>query len=243
MKDILYCGDTAIDSQASYLAGAMTNAGLKFDYLPSSSAFKTSGKRPDLLILSDYTSKNFSKSQLNEIVQWVGEGMSLWMIGGWDSFYGLNGKYNNELEVVLPVTVSCKDDRVNSFQPIAMIPLAEHEILTGLPWHQCPTVGGLNKVVAKKDANVLLQGRKIILSNDDGNVSVKSSTQYPLLVSGSHFKGKTLAFMSDVAPHWTGGFVDWGSKRVTAKAPKATRVEVGNYYMHFLENCIRWLLK
>lgn len=243
MKDILYCGDTAINAQASYLAGAISHCGLKFDYLSSSSKFKTTGKKPKLLVLSDYPSKNFSRSQLKEIIVWVQEGMSLWMIGGWESFYGLSGEYNNELEEVLPVIVSTKDDRVNSYQPIAMIPQGKHEILSALPWHQCPTVGGLNKVNAKKDSTVLLSGSKLILNNDGAGISLKESTQYPLLVSGSYFKGKTLAFMSDVAPHWAGGFVDWGSKRVAAKGPKAEEIEVGSNYIKFLGNCIHWLLK
>lgn len=242
MKDILYCGDTAIHAQASYLAGVMTHSGFSYDYLSSSCEFNTSGDRPKLLILSDYPSKNISCAQLKEIITWVREGMSLWMIGGWDSFHGLNGDYNNALAEVLPVIVSAEDDRLNSFQPIAMVPETEHEILSSLPWQQCPTVGGLNKVEAKSDSTVLLSAIALILDNDGAGITLRESTRYPLLVSNTCHKGKTLAFMSDVAPHWTGGLVDWGSMRMTIKAPQSKEIEIGDCYIKFLTRCINWLL-
>lgn len=242
MKDILYCGDTDINAQASYLAGVMTYSGFSYDYLSSSSEFKTQGEIPKLLILSDYPSKNISDAQLNEIVTWVREGMSLWMIGGWKSFHGLSGEYNSKLEEVLPVIVATEDDRLNAYQPIAMVPETEHEILSSLPWRQCPTVGGLNIVEAKSNSNVLLSAIKLILDNDGADISLRESTRYPLLVSNTYHKGKTLAFMSDVAPHWTGGLVDWGSKRVAVKGPESKEVEIGDSYIKFLTRSINWLL-
>ena len=44
---------------------------------------------------------------------------------------------------------------------------------------------------------------------------------HPVLVIGTAGHGRAAAFASDIAPHWVGGFVDWGDSRVTAQAPAA----------------------
>ena len=38
-RTILYLGDTALDRQASYLAGVLTHYGLDFDYVGSDECF------------------------------------------------------------------------------------------------------------------------------------------------------------------------------------------------------------
>jgi hypothetical protein len=42
--------------------------------------------------------------------------------------------------------------------------------------------------------------------------------------------------MGDVAPHWVGGLVDWGRKRISAQSKEATAVEVGEYYATLFAN-------
>jgi hypothetical protein len=51
----------------------------------------------------------------------------------------------------------------------------------------------------------------------------------PLLVTGQHGAGRVAAITTDVAPHWVGGFVDWGDARVAAQADGAPAIEVGNW--------------
>ena len=46
------------------------------------------------------------------------------------------------------------------------------------------------------------------------------------------------ALAPDVMPHWAGGIVDWGEKRV--KLP--TGNEVGHLYPAFLVDLCRWLI-
>ncbi len=61
----------------------------------------------------------------------------------------------------------------------------------------------------------------------------------PLLVLGSFGQGRTAAFASDVAPHWVGGFVDWGSKRITQDIDEGA-IEVGDAYARFFRNLVNW---
>ena len=157
---ILYLGDTAIDQAASYLAGIMTHYGFEFDYVDSSTRFSDSLLDNDykLMIISDYPAANFTAEQMQAIADKTKSGMSLLMIGGWESFTGLGGDYNNTpIADVLPVTMKDSDDRVNFSGPCLVIKQTDHEILDSLPFeNDIPAIGGLNEFIPKPDADVLL---------------------------------------------------------------------------------------
>jgi uncharacterized membrane protein len=77
-----------------------------------------------LYILSDYPGGNFTNEQLRQIEENVDKGSSLLMIGGWDSFYGQNGRYDKTCLVdVLPVKMLGEDDRLNSYKPLVVEPI------------------------------------------------------------------------------------------------------------------------
>jgi len=61
----------------------------------------------------------------------------------------------------------------------------------------------------------------------------------PLLIVGRHGEGRTAALATDVAPHWVGGFVDWGDRRVTQPVA-GDAIEVGNWYAQFFRNLLVW---
>ena len=63
--------------------------------------------------------------------------------------------------------------------------MGDHPVLTeiGGPW---PYLLGFNELQAKPDAEILLR-------TGDGR---------PLLVVGSHGAGRTMAWASDIGPHW-----------------------------------------
>lgn len=244
MAKILFCGDTAAQAQAAYLLGVLSLTKHQVQYTNSDTKFPSLKKAPDLLILSDYPAKNINAKQIKEIVGMVDKGMSLWMIGGWESFYGLNGEYTNEIGSILPVSILTKDDRVNSFCPYAIYPAnTKHQILKGLTWASLPSIGGFNRIKVKKESQVILNAQKILLAKTGANISVKTKDEVPMLVEGLHGKGKTMAFLSDLAPHWSGGLVDWGNKRVQAKAKNAGSVEVGELYIKFIHNIVNYLCK
>lgn len=246
-KDVLYLGDTKLDQAASYLAGVMAYAGISFDYLASNQKFKTSLLTDDYkaIIISDYPAAHFSAEQLCSLVVKIENGVGLLMIGGWNSFTGLDGRYNETpLKDVLPVVMADGDDRVNQSGPCLVEKNCEHEIVAGLVFESdTPTIGGFNEFKAKLDSTIILSSQRFTSSYNDGRFKFTAGQSSPLLVVGSFGNGRTAAFASDVAPHWVGPFVDWGDERITAKANDAAQIEVGNWYAEFFVNVIRWVSK
>ena len=244
MLDVLYCGDTSAQGAAAYLLGVLTHGGFTYQYINSDEKFVNFKTQPaKLLILSDYPAKNISPEQLFKITNWISDGMSFWMIGGWESFYGLKGEYTGKWSKLLPVSILKRDDRVNSFRPYILNPLNEnHAILKRLPWNQAPSIGGFNKVKVKKDSELLMTAIPLYLTNQKGVVSCQQEKPIPMLVKGSYGFGTTLALMTDLAPHWTGGFVDWGNKRIQMQGKNANDVEVGHLYTQFIIQTIKFLI-
>jgi uncharacterized membrane protein len=242
-KDVLYCGDATLETGACYLAGVMTEVGIGFDYVemaaPFPEAMLEGGYR--LIILSDYPSRNFPPGTMKKIARKVEQGASLLMIGGWESFHGLIGGYQkSDLVPVLPVECRDEDDRLNWCQGLIPEVVSPHPILEGLPWDEPPMVCGCNIVKAKKGATVVLAVRKLLIGK--GTLS-SGEEALPLLVLGAYGKGKTGAVTTDFAPHWVGGMVDWGSERITARAPGGRQIEVGGHYVSFIRNLLLHFLK
>ena len=246
-QKILYLGDTALDQQASYLAGIMSHYDMDFDYVNSDEKFSdTLLKRDyDLIILSDYPASNFSAKQIKEIVDKVKAGMGLLMIGGWESFTGDGGGYNNtQFAEVLPVAMKDTDDRVNFSGPCLVVKENGHEIVDDLPFEEnIPVVGGLNSFSVKKPALELLSAVEYKAAKNGEDIDFNQQNKYPLLVVGQYELGRTAAFACDAAPHWVGPFIDWGNERIKARADGAEAIEVGNFYAKFFANLIEWLCK
>jgi len=241
-KEVLYCGDATLETGACYLGGVMAKLGIRFDYVPMEERFPEAlleaGHR--LVVLSDYPSGNFPPRGLERLAQKVAEGTSLLMVGGWESFHGLVGNYQSSaLAPVLPVDCLEADDRVNWCQGLVPVVVIRHPILGELPWGEPPIVCGCNRVRAKSSATVVLALRPLQIR--DGRAALGEES-LPLLVTGTHGKGRTAAVTTDFAPHWVGGMVDWGDTRVSAEASGGRPVEVGHLYVAFLGNLLSWLL-
>jgi uncharacterized membrane protein len=119
-------------------------------------------------------------------------GGGLMMIGGYYSFQGINGgaRYRGTpVEEALPVEILPYDDRVEvpeGFTPV--VAQKDHPVVAGIPgvW---PHLLGFNEVKPKAGAAVLAT-----VSEEYGEM--------PLLVAGAFGKGRTLAWTSDIGPHW-----------------------------------------
>lgn len=244
-KNILYLGDTALDRQACYLTGMMSYHGLGFNYVNSDEKFSDYflSRNYDLMIVSDYPACNFSVEQAKAIIGKIKDGMGFLMVGGWESFVGDGGDYNNSLFAeVLPVIMKNEDDRVNFSSPCVITKENEHEIINNLPFDKTSSIiGGLNAVEIKKGALEILSGIEYQISIDSRNVSFEKDRKFPLLVIGECRLGKIAVFTSDVAPHWVGPFVDWGNERIRARADGSEAIEVGNLYAQFFANLLQWL--
>jgi uncharacterized membrane protein len=139
-------------------------------------------------------------NRLRLLKSYVEQGGGLMMIGGYLSFQGINGSaryHGTPVEEVLPVDILPYDDRVEvpeGFRPA--IKQKRHPVLDGLggKW---PQLLGFNEVRAKPGATVIAT-----VSSDYG--------EKPLLVAGAAGKGRTLAWTSDIGPHWIPPeFVSW----------------------------------
>jgi len=139
------------------------------------------------------------ENRLDNLRRFVESGGGLLMCGGYFSFSGYSGRAGfsgTPVEAVLPVL--CErgfDDRVEMTQGFAF-GLTEggrsHPITQGLRWDDPYLLLGYNRVRAKPDAEVLAT------YEDD-----------PQIVVAQIGKGRSMAFASDVAPHWAGSFIHW----------------------------------
>ena len=176
-KDALYLGDTKLDQAASYLAGVLAYYDVSFDYLASDERFESSllNNSYKAIIISDYPAANFSEAQISGIVERVKNGTGLLMIGGWESFTGLDGRYNEtSLKDVLPVIMQDSDDRINYSGPCLVEKNCEHEIVAGLAFgSDAPVIGGFNEFKAKQGSTTILSSRRFKASYNVGTPKSK----------------------------------------------------------------------
>ncbi len=135
-------------------------------------------------------------NRLDLLRDWVQSGGGLGMCGGYYSFAGIYAGakyYRTAIEEVLPVDIYTFDDRVET--PQGVVPElvdADHAIVEGIsePW---PYLLGFNELQLKPDAHLIARvGRN------------------PLLAVREVVKGRTLAWASDIGPHWCPEpFVAW----------------------------------
>ncbi|MCL2742786.1 MAG: glutamine amidotransferase [Planctomycetaceae bacterium] len=252
---LIYFGDDTQNEAAGYLSGVLMYYGIDFVHvnstLPPPADFTKT--KYSAFILSDYRSERFSPEQLQYIKDSVEAGSGLLMLGGWSSYHGQNGKYNETvLAEVLPVIMKDSDDRLNFPQSAVVYKNiesyrennAEHPITGGLPWHCPPCIGGCNRVMAKDDAQVLLSIRSFnihVKYDAEDNTMFLPGEKLPLLIVGQYGKGKTAALATDAAPHWVGGFVDWGTERITQQVTEANEIEVGADYAKFFKQLVEYV--
>lgn len=247
MPQVAYLGDTACPGAASYLCGIMTYHGVSFTYTDSSTppSQEIFNRNTCLYILSDYESSMFSQQSMEQLCSRVADGAGLIMLGGWESYHGLGGDWDTTpLAELLPVKIMPTDDRRNCSQLMLVRKNHGHQILDGLPWHTPPGFGGYNLFAPKEQTELLLEGERYHINTEAEEAAFTSVEKVPLLVTmqaeeGTAGSGRRACLATDVAPHWVGGWVDWGDERVTVKMGDDS-IEVGSWYMEFFGNLIRW---
>jgi uncharacterized membrane protein len=197
---------TEYEEGAGVFLAALSSAGYAVDYVRAheiSQRFPANREtldRFDVVILSDIGSNSFLLSdetflrseitvnRLAMLCDYVRAGGGLFMVGGYMSFSGIDGRARYQmtpLAEVLPVTMLDFDDRIERPEGAkALVTTPGHAALGATPtdW---PRLLGYNRVHAKPGATV------IAACDDD-----------PLLVVQEIDGGRSVAFTSDVAPHW-----------------------------------------
>ena len=163
----------------------------------------------DVVLLSDIGSNTFllpadtfirgrkTSNRLAVLRDWIRGGGGFGMVGGYLSFQGIEAKANyrgTPLAEVLPVTLEAGDDREESPEGVTAHLTGSHAITAGLD-ASFPPLLGYQRFVPKPSAEVL----------------AAFEDESPLLVVGDVGAGRTLAYASDIGPHWAPEeFTDWG---------------------------------
>jgi uncharacterized membrane protein len=242
LQRICYLGDDTLQGAAAYLAGIMSHFGLPYDHVASSESpdGDFASRQYALYVVSDYPAARFREGQMAHVARCVAEGSGLVMLGGWESFFGRLGEYHRSpLADVLPVAMLDCDDRRNSAQPCLIEKVADHALLEGLPWDRPPGIGGYNAFTAKSKSQTLLRCVPFRVQTKGDDFKFRRGPSSPLLVVDTWGEGRTAALATDVAPHWVGGLVDWGGRRIVQEVPGGF-VEVGNWYAEFFRNLLVW---
>jgi uncharacterized membrane protein len=146
-----------------------------------------------LLFSAETRAGNPSPNRLVLLHDWVKQGGGLMMAGGYNSFQGMMGTaryHDTPVEDCLPVSCSPFADGLEAPEGLAPYVAADHPIVKGLD-QSWPPVLGLNKVVLR--------------SGDDCQMLTAAAyrgKQHPLLAIRHFGEGRSLAWMSDIGPHW-----------------------------------------
>ena len=238
MPDVLLVGESWVSAATHYkgfdqfgsvtfhlgaepLVAALQGSDFSIRYMPSHEAAEgfpftlDALRRYQVVILSDIGANTLllpqavwmhgraAPNRLKLIRDWTEAGGGLVMAGGYLSFQGIDGRARwrrTPVEDALPVTCLPYDDRIEvpeGFRPDITGP-ADHPILQGLgaDW---PMLLGANEVAACEGPGVEVLAR---LPAEQGG--------HPLLVTGTFGRGRSVAWMSDIGPHWLPeDFVRW----------------------------------
>jgi len=149
--------------------------------------FSDIGSNSILLRPETFIKGQTSINRLDLIRDWVFAGGGFGMIGGYLSFQGIEAKANyrnTSIADVLPVEMEIGDDRQETPQG-AIVTLNEtHKITNGIK-ADFPKLLGFQRLIPKKGATV-----------------IATIDEYPLLAVTEFGKGRSLAYASDIGPHW-----------------------------------------
>lgn len=204
---------SSYETGEKWLKKALVEGGYEVTFLPNHLAGEEFPftmeelKEYDCVILSDIGANTlllptatFTKSikmpnRADLIRDYVLDGGSLLMIGGYLTFSGVDAKgkwHDTSVQEVLPVEVLTVDDRMEYCNGIKPVTVSDHEALTNVS-KDWPEVLGYNKTIAKEEAEVA-----VIVGED------------PFIAFGQYGEGRSAVFTSDCAPHWAPmEFCEW----------------------------------
>ena len=190
-----------------YIQDALTTDEIEFCHLPCHLVDSDFPKTVeglleyDAILISDIGANTFllsvktflchekTPNKLEMLKEYVLRGGGLAMIGGYLSCMGIEGKgrYNDTpVEEVLPVNFLKYDDRVEHPEGLEIhLDPAAHEIFDGMP-DKITGILGYNRAIPKEGCKVLAK-----IGED------------PFIAIGEFGKGRSLAYTTDCAPHWS----------------------------------------
>lgn len=196
------------EEAVEYIQRALTAGGeVEFVHVPSHRVdfdFPTTMdelRKYDVVMVSDCGANTFnlpmrtfidlkrSPNKLHLIRDYVAAGGAFVMIGGYLTFQGIEAKgayKGTAIEELLPVNLLNGDDRRENCQGVQpYVTRADHPVFRNVP-SNWPMLLGYNKLLPKPGAQVIAE------VNGDS-----------LIVLGEYGRGRTCAYATDCAPHWS----------------------------------------
>lgn len=219
-----FFSSTVYEVGTEYLEKALEGSGIALEHMPGHlvpTRFPLTLEELnayDVVILSDVGANTLllhpdtwqrGKSvpnRLKLLKAWVEGGGGLAMAGGYLSFAGIYASakyYRTPIEDILPVSIHTFDDRVEVPEGVAIeVVNAAHPILEGVTG-EFPALLGYNETVLKPEGELILK-----------------TGDHPLLAVRTVGQGRTLAWASDIGPHWCPvPFLSWdGYARIWQQA-------------------------
>lgn len=217
-----------------YVSGTLTRLGIAHEVVHPGGRLPRDLSHFRAAVVSDFPFSALREAE-STLVRAVTAGeLGLLMVGGWRSF-GRGGWAGSELGELLPARIFAGDDRVNCPWGVVLDP-TQHPLVRALDWSRPVVVTGFNRLQPKSEATVALYGRQ--LEGTPGAVHL-SEARAPLLIvrEVELLGGRTAALATDLAPHWSGGLTDWGSRALRIGEDE----EVGDEYAAFVANLVRWV--
>jgi uncharacterized membrane protein len=209
-----FFSSTVYETGVEYLEKAFDNTDIDFIHMPSHQAAKEFPlsleelQQYDVICLSDIGANTLllhpdtwlagksTPNRLKLLVEWVQQGGGLMMCGGYYSFAGIYAGakyYRSPLESILPVNIHTFDDRVETPEGAKPQVLdSAHPLAAGMgtDW---PSLLGFNELLLKPEAQ-----------------QIAKVGEHPLLAAMRVEQGRTLAWASDIGPHWCPvSFAEW----------------------------------
>ena len=159
-----------------------------------------------------------SVNRLELLRDWVEQGGALMMAGGYTCFQGMTGSamfHGTPVEECLPVEIQPGPDGLEAPEGLDPVVIdASHPVMQGLT-SAIPFILGMNRVVARANAET----KTLVHCANRGR-------NLPLLSVREYGAGRSLAWMTDIGPHWlSDAFMRWEG------------------YDRFMTNMVRWLVK
>lgn len=169
-----------------------------------------------LLVTPDARAGRVGINRLEVLKAYVESGGGLMLAGGYMGFQGMFGTarfHDTPVEDVLPIRCLPYSDGMEVPQGLeATIVKPAHPILAGIeePW---PPILGMNKLDLRRDGSSQLLA-----------TCRCRGTDWPLLSIRKYGRGRTVAWATDIGPHWLSqDFLNW------------------SHYGRLMANIIRWL--
>jgi uncharacterized membrane protein len=109
-----------------------------------------------------------------------------------------------------------------------------------LNFDSAPSICGYNRVIPKAEAQEILSVET--LSFDRRALRYHVVKTDPLLVLGHYGRGRSAALTTDLAPHWCGGLIDWGRRRLRISPAQGIVAEIGDAYFRFVKELLSLVL-